>query len=177
MRRRYTSSDFKAAVHRLRQAIPEIAITTDIMVGFPGETAAEFEESYRFCQDMALAGIHVFPFSPRPGTAAARFPEQVGPALKKKRTERMLSLARESAAAYRSRFLGQTVPVLWEEKKAGRWSGLTSNYLRVYAPYGEDLQGKIQMTRLASLEPKGLYGELVSENEDQPVLNRKGAAP
>ncbi len=160
MRRRYASADFAAAVRRLRQAEPEIAITTDVMVGFPGETEAEFTESHRFCREMALAGLHVFPFSARPGTAAARFPEQVDVITKKGRVERMLALAQQLAQAYRTRFLGRRLPVLWEEEKDGWWSGLTDNYLRVYTTSHDDLGGRASMTQLVALGPKGLWGKL-----------------
>ncbi len=94
MRRRYTRDEYRDAVRRLRAASPDVAITTDVIVGFPGETEAEFEESYAFCQEMQFAGIHVFPYSQRSGTVAFKLPDQVPDAVKKQRVHRLIELCR-----------------------------------------------------------------------------------
>ncbi|MFQ5924736.1 MAG: tRNA (N(6)-L-threonylcarbamoyladenosine(37)-C(2))-methylthiotransferase MtaB [Dehalococcoidia bacterium] len=149
MRRRYSVADYERAVAMFRGAIPDIAITTDIMVGFPGETDQEFEESYRFCQGMGFANIHVFPYSERPGTLAARMPGKVGERAKKERSERMLELAREAALRFRGQFLGRTMSVLWErEAEEGVWVGLTDNHIRVFARSSEPLRNRLVEAKL-----------------------------
>jgi threonylcarbamoyladenosine tRNA methylthiotransferase MtaB len=148
MRRGYSVADYERAVMMAREAIPDVAITTDIMVGFPGESDEEFEESYRFCQGMGFANIHVFPFSQRPGTLAALVPGKVGDRVKKERSERMLRLARESALRFREKFLGRTMTVLWEREAEGVWVGLTDNYIRVFASSNEPLKNRLTATRL-----------------------------
>ncbi|HEY4685251.1 MAG TPA: tRNA (N(6)-L-threonylcarbamoyladenosine(37)-C(2))-methylthiotransferase MtaB, partial [Dehalococcoidia bacterium] len=132
MRRRYSAAQYRAAVDRLREAISDVAITTDVIVGFSGETEAELEESYAFCREMAFAGVHVFPYSQRQGTVAFKLPDQVPEPVKKERVHRLLALAGEMSAAYRRRFLGTMSPVLWEKRREdGRWEGLTDTYVRV----------------------------------------------
>lgn len=161
MRRRYSVADYQRAVTMVREAIPDIAITTDIMVGFPGETDEEFEESYHFCQRMEFANIHVFPYSERPGTLAARMPGKVGEGSKKERGGRMLELARATSLRFRERFLGQRMMVLWEKEAEGRaWSGLTDNYIRVFAKSSEELRNRLVEARLMGCHSQGLWGEL-----------------
>ena len=148
MRRRYSVADYERAVAMVREAIPDVAITADIMVGFPGESDEEFEESFRFCQRMGFANIHVFPFSERPGTLAALMPEKVEYRVKKERSQRMLKLARESSLRFREKFLGRTMTVLWEQGVDGVWVGLTDNYIRVFASSNEPLKNRLTATRL-----------------------------
>jgi len=148
MKRRYTAGDYQRTVALIRDIVPEVAITTDIIVGFPGETEAEFEESYQLCKQMEFARIHVFPYSPRQGTQAARMPERVGDGVKRERSQKMLALAEESAQNFRQQFLGKTMMVLWEKQTDGVWSGLTDNYIRVYTKSSEDLTNKLQPVRL-----------------------------
>jgi threonylcarbamoyladenosine tRNA methylthiotransferase MtaB len=144
MGRRYDTEDFKQAAATVRQAIPDVAITTDVMVGFPGETDEEFAESYRFCQRMAFANIHVFPYSERPGTRAALTPKKVDDQIKRERSERMLNLARDSARHFREQFQGHTMMVLWEQKAyEGAWVGLTDNYIRVTAQSRDPLKNRL----------------------------------
>ena len=140
--------------------MPEAAITTDVIVGFPGETEEEFEESYEFCQRLGFARIHVFPYSPRPETQAALMPEQVKSKVKKQRSEKMLALAEESAQSFRQWFLGETMPVLWEKQSDGIWSGLTGNYIKVYTRSDEDLTNKLLPVKLVELWGDGVWGEV-----------------
>ncbi len=159
MGRSYTSAEFTRAVSLVRDMVPNIAITTDLMVGFPGEGPREFDDSLRLCQDMALAAIHVFPYSPRPGTRAARMPDQVEAGVKKERTQRALEMAADSARHYQRQFLGQSPEVLWETETAdGMWSGLTDNYLRVFARSPEPLAGRFTPARLVDVKLRGLIG-------------------
>jgi len=162
MGRRYSVGDYQQAVSSIRERIPEAAITTDVIVGFPGETPEEFEQSYDLCKQMEFARIHVFPYSPRPGTQAARMPNQVKAQVKKQRTQRMLALARESARNFRQKFLGRTMMVLWEKQNGGIWSGLTDNYIKVCTRSDEDLTNKLLPVKLAEVRGDEMWGELAS---------------
>jgi len=167
MRRHYSEGDFRQAVSLIRKTMPDVAITTDIMVGFPGESIEEFEESHRFCQEIDFANIHVFNYSPRPGTPAARMPEQVSDKLKKERSLRMLRLAQESARRFYKRFLGQNMMVLWEKEVAagsGIYSGLSQNYIRVFARSREPLTNQFRGIIPSRLNNKGLWGEFRVED-------------
>jgi threonylcarbamoyladenosine tRNA methylthiotransferase MtaB len=161
MGRRYTAGGFRRAVESIRQAIPDVAVTTDVIVGFPGETDLDFDETYRFCEEVGFARIHVFPFSARPGTPAMGMRGQVDQRIKRERALRMGALAGQSADRFARRFLGQTMSVLWErETGAGRWSGLTGNYLKVFVPGDRSLVGACVPARLEGLCEGGLHGEL-----------------
>jgi threonylcarbamoyladenosine tRNA methylthiotransferase MtaB len=138
MARKTTPQSFRELVSAARAAIPYVAITTDVIAGFPGETDEEFAESLGFVKEMNFAGGHVFTYSPRPGTGAARMKGQVKPELRKKRNHVLHDALEESARSYRQKFLGQTMSVLWESvSEMGEWGwqmeGLTGNYLRVHA--------------------------------------------
>jgi threonylcarbamoyladenosine tRNA methylthiotransferase MtaB len=164
MRRRYSLAEYAGSVSLIRRAVPDAAITADIMVGFPGESDGEFDESYRFCRDMEFADIHIFSYSPRPGTAAATMAGQVADTLKKERSNRMLGLARESSHRFMERFLGETRTVLWENeegKRRGLYSGLTDNYIRVFTVSDSILTNSILPVWLVGLYESGMKGELV----------------
>jgi len=166
MKRGYTLDDYQRAVSLIRKAVPGVAITTDVMVGFPGETEEEFEQSHRFCQEAGFANIHVFPFSPRPGTQAEKMPDQVRDQVKKERTQRMLQLARYSRRSFCERLIGKTMSVLWEKEinsGEGIYSGLTDDYIRVFARSEKPLAGRIAPVRLAGFREQGLWGELISQ--------------
>ena len=195
MRRRYTVDEFRQAVALIRRWLPDVAITTDVIVGFPGEGDEDFQRTHDLCQELAFAAIHVFPYSRRPGTVAALAQEQVPHAVKRQRLERMLKLARTSADAFRARFRGRTLEVLWEEARArqdGRpplWRGLTDNYLRVYTSArdgwasglcaengsasgrrpGFDLANRLLPARLGEPLGDGLWGELGPAADAPPV--------
>jgi len=158
MKRHYTIADYQRAVALIREAVPEVAITTDIIAGFPGETEAEFQESYHFCQQVEFARIHVFPYSPRRETEAARMPHQVADKVKKQRSQKMLALAEESAQNFRRRFLGKTMPVLWEKQTGGSWSGLTGNYIKVYTGSSKDLTNQLVSVKLVEIRKDGVWG-------------------
>ncbi|TET76244.1 MAG: MiaB/RimO family radical SAM methylthiotransferase [Dehalococcoidia bacterium] len=160
MGRAYSTADYQRAVSLAREAIPNLALTTDIMVGFPGESEGEFNKSYRFCERIGFAGLHIFPYSPRPGTRAARMANTVGNGEKKRRTHLMLDLAEGSSRRFRERFLGQEMNVLWEGEKEGIWFGLTGNYLRVFLPSQEQLANELLTTNLVAHKEDGVWGEL-----------------
>ncbi|MQY67280.1 MAG: tRNA (N(6)-L-threonylcarbamoyladenosine(37)-C(2))-methylthiotransferase MtaB [Dehalococcoidia bacterium] len=148
MGRRYTAADYKQAVDLIREAVPGVAVTTDVIVGFPGETEAEFQESYNFAKQMRFARIHVFPYSPRPETKAAAMPDQVEDKIKRERSRKMLALGRASIRNFRRKFMGKTVMVLWEKQTCGVWSGLTDNYIRVFTKSDKDLTNQLLPVKL-----------------------------
>jgi len=167
MRRSYSLDQYQRTVNLIKEMIPEVAITTDIMVGFPGESDEEFEQSYSFCQQAGFANIHVFPFSPRPETAASRMPEQIKDKVKQERNQRMLGLSRSSRRRFCEQLLGQNMPVLWEKETgpgSGIYSGLTSNYIRVFAHSEKSLSNEITPVKLVEFHNQGIWGELVDEN-------------
>jgi threonylcarbamoyladenosine tRNA methylthiotransferase MtaB len=167
MRRSYSLDQYHRTVNLIKEMIPEVAITTDIMVGFPGESDEEFEQSYSFCQQAGFANIHVFPFSPRLETAAARMPKQIKDKVKQERNQRMLELSRSSRRRFCEQFLGQTMPVLWEQEtspRSGIYSGLTSNYIRVFAHSEKPLSNEITPVKLVEFHNQGIWGETMDEN-------------
>ncbi|MBK6647723.1 MAG: tRNA (N(6)-L-threonylcarbamoyladenosine(37)-C(2))-methylthiotransferase MtaB [Anaerolineales bacterium] len=138
MARKTTTRSFCELVRAARAVLPDVAITTDIIAGFPGETDEEFDHTLGFVREMDFAGGHVFSYSPRPGTGAARMKGQVGPELRKRRNRILQDTLDESAKSYRERFIGKTLPVLWESTteyggSGWRMEGWTGNYLRVGA--------------------------------------------
>ena len=171
MRRRYSTDDFRRAVDAIRERLPAAAITTDVLVGFPGESDDEFAQTERFCRETAFAAIHVFPFSPRPGTLAAKMPDRVAAPVKKDRVQRMLELARDAKQSFLARFLGETMTVLWEQKIDGRgsktplWEGLTDNYMRVLVESEIDLENRLLPARLIDVRDRALSGKLVDAGE------------
>jgi len=167
MRRSYSLNQYQRTIILIKEKIPEVAITTDIMVGFPGESAEEFEQSYSFCQQAGFANIHVFPFSPRPETAAARMPEQIKDKIKQERNQRMLALSRSSRRRFCEQFLGQTMPVLWEKETSpgsSIYSGLTGNYIRVFTDSEKSLNNEITPVKLVEFHNQGIWGEVIDEN-------------
>jgi len=161
MKRRYFTADYQRTVALIRDSVPDVAITTDVIVGFPGETDAEFQESLDFCRQMQFARIHVFPFSPRPGTEAADMPQQVSASVKKERSRQMLALAKESAHSFQQGFLSRTMNVLWEQQAGGIWSGLTGNYIKVYTKNSDDLTNRLLPVKLVKLYRDGVWGEIL----------------
>jgi threonylcarbamoyladenosine tRNA methylthiotransferase MtaB len=169
MARKTTPESFAELVAAARLAVPDIAITTDIITGFPGESEAEFQEGLAFVRQMHFAGGHVFTYSARPGTAAARLPDQVPHALRKERNACLRAVFAEAAQDYQSAFIGQVLPVLWESATglgAQGWemSGLTGNYLRVNAQAPRSLWNQITPVRLVQLGKIAIVGELPSPN-------------
>lgn len=158
MKRRYSTADYQRAVILIRKSLPDAAITTDVIVGFPGETGVEFEESYDFCRQTGFARIHIFPYSRRPGTEAAGMPDQVSEKVKRERVQKMLALAEERAHSFKQRFLGTVLTVLWEQKSGGVWSGYTANYIKVYVRGGEDLTNQLIPVKLESIYKDEVWG-------------------
>jgi threonylcarbamoyladenosine tRNA methylthiotransferase MtaB len=165
MNRCYTPREYEAAVGRIRDIVHGAALTTDIIAGFPGETETEFAESLAFCRQMAFARIHVFPFSPRPGTKAASMSGQISEPIKSERSRQMRALAGESSRAFHNLFLNTESEVLWEQAAAGIWSGYTPNYIRVYAGSVSNLINQLKRVRLTGLYRDGVWGEIIEGNK------------
>lgn len=165
MGRRYTTAKFAHLVEKARRYIPDVAITTDVMVGFPGETEEEFAQSLAFVERMEFARIHVFRYSPRSGTPAASFPDQVPAEVSAARSDAMIAVGEISGRAFRQRFIGRAMPVLWEnrEPESGLWSGLTDNYIRVWMASSEDLHNRLIDVELVALEDDGMLGRLYGQ--------------
>lgn len=170
MGRRNNAAEFERLVDSARDRIPGLTVTTDLIAGFPGETDADFAQSMAFACRVSFAHMHIFPYSARVGTAAARLTGQV-PDVERKRRVRVLSeLDAELGAAARASFVGQARPVLWENRtSASTWSGLTDNYLRVQAelPPDSEWQNRITLTRLTGLVSDELWGEIVAIGDRQ----------
>lgn len=168
MARRNRTDDFRQLAAAARRRIPDLVLTTDLIVGFPSETETDFTTSLEFIDAMRFAHVHVFPYSARAGTAAARFSGQVPADVRRQRVAAVEAAASRVGDAVRRDFLGQVRPVLWEQPErnangAGHtWSGLTDNYLRVQttAPDSLDLTNRITPARLISLEAGRIHVDL-----------------
>ncbi len=165
MRRRYTTGEYRRAAGLIRENVPDAAITTDVIAGFPGESEEDFARTLALCEEIGFAAIHAFPYSRRPHTGAALMPGHLPAPLRRARLERLLDLARESSRAFQRRFAGRTMDVLWEREAAGpargrRWQGLTGNYIRVYTSAGTDLTNRLLPAYLAGVAGEEVIGVL-----------------
>ena len=162
MGRRITTVKFARLVEAIHAAVPDLAVTTDVIVGFPGEDEAAFRASYNFVAAMKFARLHVFPYSPRPNTAASRLPDQVVRQVRRARACVMRELGAEHAFRFRQRFVGREMMVLWERRRRdGLWAGLTDNYLRVVTHAEGDLHNRLTATRLLAVQNGYLVGEVM----------------
>ncbi|MPM67442.1 Threonylcarbamoyladenosine tRNA methylthiotransferase MtaB [bioreactor metagenome] len=162
MNRRYTTTEYKEIVDRLRENIPNVAITTDVIVGFPGETNDEFNKTYEFLRDIELSQMHIFKYSPRKGTPAATMENQIDPQMKQFRSDKLLNLNKENFNKFASKFVGQELDVLFEQSvEQNRYEGLTSNYIRVVVETDKDIQGQILKTKILDVKNEYVEGVLV----------------
>jgi threonylcarbamoyladenosine tRNA methylthiotransferase MtaB len=182
MNRNYTTAQYAGWMAQARAAIPGLALTTDVIAGFPGETESEFFASMAFIEQMQFARVHTFSYSPRPGTPAAEMPDQVDLEVRQQRALQIREIGQRSGESFRRQFLGCTLPVLWEighsvnrriqdirrihattnsVKSCNCWSGLTDNYIRVYAESERDLANVLCPARLCALETDGIRGEVL----------------
>lgn len=159
MNRKYDSARYYESVQLLREVYDRPGITTDLIVGFPGETEEEFSQTLDFIQKCAFSAMHIFPYSRRPGTPAAKMPGQVPNAEKEARCRRAAQVAQKMEEDYLDSFLGQEVPVLFEEEREGFWRGHTTRYVQVAAQSGEDLHNRLCTVRLIRREGLTLVGE------------------
>ncbi len=160
MGRRSTTAEYAQRIALAREVSPEIAVTTDMIAGFPGETEAEFATTLDFVTALAFARLHVFPYSERTGTPAVHLPDPIPKAKRNARAVTLRNLGKELAAAYHQRFVGQVLPVLWEHRDTqGRWRGRTDNYLAIAGESQAQLYNCIIPTRMFAVEHELLLGE------------------
>lgn len=162
MNRRYTAKEYEAACNRLRNAFPDVAITTDIIVGFPTETDEDFNESYDFAKRVKLSKIHVFPYSPKTGTPAAKIRPQVSPEVKSERSHKMLELSNSLNREFMSRYINKSMEVLFERFENGYYEGHTRNYIKVLCKAERSLANELVMVKLTDIAgEETMYGELI----------------
>jgi threonylcarbamoyladenosine tRNA methylthiotransferase MtaB len=167
MARRYNSARYRSIVTTAKQLVPGMAISADIITGFPGESDDDFEQTYRLAAELQFAKAHVFRFSPRQGTPAARMKGQIRDEIKKTRSERLLALNEQDMLRFREKFVGETLDVLIEGARHGHWEGLTDNYLRVEleglpGPAGRDWQNTLVKAQLIQAVDDGVVGAFVN---------------
>ena len=162
MHRPYDTKIFAELIQKIRAKLPDVAITTDVIVGFPGETEENFAATKEFVRSCGFSKIHIFPFSPRKGTPAASFSGVVSEKVKQRRAVELAEVDRESQEKYCESMLDKTVTVLFEQESAeGLWEGLSGNYVRVYAKSEDNLSGKIRKITLKDLYKDGMIGEIL----------------
>jgi len=181
MRRPYSTAQYAALVRNLRERIPGLAITTDVMVGFPGETDAHFARSCSFIEQIGFSDLHVFKYSPRKGTPAAAFKEQVAPPIKEKRSQFLIALAAALRQRYAAEFLGKSLEVLLEEEvkvppglrltidqPVKYWAGYSDNYLRVTVPVlgNDSMAGRFVKVSLMTIDNEFLLGRLIENSRN-----------
>lgn len=162
MHRPYNTEQYRQEMARIREAVPDIALSTDLMVGFPGETDEQFENSLRFCDEIAFSSMHLFKYSPRQGTPAAGYPNQVPNEVKDIRSKRMQEMAERNMLRYMEAHLGQIVEVLVEEQRSdGIWLGHTDTYLHVAVdgPCRKNTMVKVLLDKIDGKLIKGKFIE------------------
>jgi threonylcarbamoyladenosine tRNA methylthiotransferase MtaB len=165
MARRTSQASFRQLAEAARAHIPDLNLSTDIITGFPGETEADFAESLAYVEEIDFARLHVFTYSQRPGTAAAKMPGQLPKAVKKERTRRTIALGETMSQAFHDRFVGQVREVLWEtavgaDNQGLCWVGYTDNYIRVQAHGAPDLFNRITPVLLTESHADGIFGAI-----------------
>ena len=161
MNRKYDSNRYYESVKFLHEVYDRPAVTTDLIVGFPGETEEEFQQTLDFIQKCAFSAMHIFPYSKRPGTPAAKLPGQVLNAVKEERAHRAAQIARTMQDAYLDSWVGETVPVLFEEERDGLWRGHTTRYCEVTVQSAQPLHNQLRQVRLTGRDGGALQGVLV----------------
>ena len=151
MNRKYSCNEFENVTKILRKYFKNVNLTTDIIVGFPGETAEEFEKTYKFLSKIKFYKMHVFKYSPREGTLAAKMTNQIDGNIKEERSQKLIKLSNENEKSYNLEYIKQELEVLFEEKKDNLWSGYTKNYIRVFCKSNENLENKIYNVKIKNL--------------------------
>ena len=162
MKRRYVPALYERQIEQIKTMVPEVGITTDVIVGFPGESDRAFDETYELCRRSGFSKIHVFPYSARPGTTAAHFTDQIEKQVKEERVEQLLDLSREHGNQFRYGLVGSRQSVLWESRRivAGTqiWSGFSSNYIRASTVSSSNLRNSISLTDLQRVDGEVVWG-------------------
>ena len=163
MNRKYNTKQYKERVEIIRAFMPDAAITTDIIVGFPGETKEEFEETYEFVKEIKFANVHVFKYSKREGTPAAEKKDQIHGTIKNDRSKKLIDLAEEQSKDFMKKFLNKEKDILIEStsRKEGYMEGYTDNYIRVAIKASKELENEIIDTKLIEIEDDKVLGEII----------------
>ena len=161
MNRRYNTEEFENCIKLLRKVYKDVVLTTDIIVGFPGETDEEFNKTYNFLNKIKFYQMHVFKYSPRKGTKAAEMKNQISPELKEERSKALIDLSHKNEKEYKEKFLGRTVQVLFEQKEGEYLIGHTTNYLKVAVDFNKSLENTIQNVEIVNLEKEFLVGKIL----------------
>lgn len=159
MNRKYTAQAFEKEVNLLRRTFPDVALTTDVIVGFPGETEEEFNKTYKYLSKIRFAKLHVFKYSPRKGTVAAKMKNQIDSAVKEKRSHKLIELSNECEIEFLDRYIGKKVKVLFEKQDGKYIKGHTTNYLVVKVKE-EKLENQIKEVKIVSRDELELIGEM-----------------
>ncbi|MBS4199721.1 tRNA (N(6)-L-threonylcarbamoyladenosine(37)-C(2))-methylthiotransferase MtaB [Bacillus sp. FJAT-49732] len=178
MRRKYTMEFFAERLELLKKALPGLAVTSDVIVGFPGETEEEFMETYEFIKKHKFSELHVFPYSKRTGTPAARMLDQIDENIKNDRVHRLITLSDQLAKEYASNFENDVLEVIPEEKykenpESGLYEGYTDNYLKVVFPASEDMVGKLVKVKITKAGYPYNEGQFVRVMEDVSEENSR----
>lgn len=148
MNRKYSVEQFREVVNILRKYFDDVNLTTDIIVGFPGETQEEFDKTYKFLEEIAFYKMHVFKYSKRTGTVAEKLPNQVDGNIAEERSKKLISLSNKNELSYNQKYIGKEVEVLFEEKQGEYWVGHTNNYMVVKIKTEENLENKIVRVKI-----------------------------
>jgi threonylcarbamoyladenosine tRNA methylthiotransferase MtaB len=173
MRRKYTTAEYREKILRLHEAMSNVAITTDVIVGFPGETDEQFENGYRFIEELGMYQLHVFPYSKRSGTPAARMPDQVPEEVKHERVQRLIDLSNRLTLQYARKFVGEVLEVIPErpykdDPASGLYVGYSDNYLQVAFPATPDMVGKVCRVRIDEAGEETSRGTFVRIVDEVP---------
>jgi threonylcarbamoyladenosine tRNA methylthiotransferase MtaB len=163
MNRHYDTKNYRGVVEDLRKHMPKVSITTDIIVGFPGETEEEFNETYEFLKAIKLSKMHIFKFSPRKGTKAAEMKDQIDGAAKEVRSSKLIALSSKLEVEFMNKFLGEIMSVLYEHLQGegtSRYEGYTQNYIKVVAASSNNIEGRIIDTKLTGCDKEFMLGSL-----------------
>ncbi len=167
MNRRYTTKEFESSCNLLRENFKDLVLTTDIIVGFPGETDKDFEETYQFLKKIKFYKMHIFKYSPKNGTKAEKMDNQVDGNIKELRSQKLIELSDKNEIEYNKSLLGKSLSVLFEEQdKDGYYKGHTSNYILVKVKTNEKLENKIENVSINKSEGKDLIGEIVCQEQN-----------
>ncbi|MDD3393181.1 MAG: tRNA (N(6)-L-threonylcarbamoyladenosine(37)-C(2))-methylthiotransferase MtaB [Clostridia bacterium] len=160
MNRKYDTEKYRQAVALLRKYMPQVALTTDIIVGFPGETEEDFRESYEFAKEIGFSKIHVFPYSPKKGTPAAERNDQLPNGVKSERSHKLLALSDASSTNFLEKYVGETVEVLYEKPlDTETYEGHTSNYMKVFTKSTQELSNRLVLTKITHIDGENAFGE------------------
>ena len=159
MNRRYTTEQFKEIAHLLRKNFSDAVLTTDIIVGFPGESEEEFETTYKFLEEIKFYKMHIFKYSPRKGTKAEKMENQIDGNKKEERSKKLIELSNKNEREYNQKYIGQDVEVLFEEEKNGVWQGHTKNYILAHYKTSENVENKIIKLKCKKIEKEYIIVE------------------